>query len=105
LWGAGKSGILTASRGNSTGLRFAGPGGPAFIPGSLFVSVDLGQSIPQILLFVSADLIQPIPIMDNNGLLVSTGKPIIIDVGYCYQPTPILTPGILINHFFSSGGY
>jgi hypothetical protein len=64
LRGAGKLGSLTASRGNSMGLGFAGPGGPAFIPGSLFISADLGQPIPQILLFVSADLIQSIPIMD-----------------------------------------
>jgi hypothetical protein len=33
-------------QGNSLGLGFAGPGGPAFIPGSLFVSADLGQPIP-----------------------------------------------------------
>jgi hypothetical protein len=56
LWGAGKSGSLTASQGNSPGLGFAGPGGAEFIPGSFFISADLGQPIAQILLFVSADL-------------------------------------------------
>jgi hypothetical protein len=34
--------------------------------------------------------------------LVSAGKPTIIGVGYRYQPTPILTAGVLINRFSSS---
>jgi hypothetical protein len=51
-----KSGSLTASWGNSPGLGFAGLGGPEFIPGSFFVSADLGQPIPQILFIVSAHL-------------------------------------------------
>jgi hypothetical protein len=63
----GKSGSLTVSRGNSLGLGFAGPGGPEFIPGSFFISADLGHPMPQILLFVSADLGQPIPTNIHTG--------------------------------------
>jgi hypothetical protein len=51
---------LMVSRGNSPGLGFVGPGGPGFISGSLFVS-------PQILLFVSVDLGQPIPTISHTG--------------------------------------
>jgi hypothetical protein len=50
-----------------SGFGFAGPGGPAFIPGSLFVSADLGQPIPKILLFVSANLGQLIPTIIRIG--------------------------------------
>jgi hypothetical protein len=53
--------------GKFTGIRVCGAGGPAFIPGSLFVSADLGQPIPQILLFVSADLGQLIPTIIRIG--------------------------------------
>jgi hypothetical protein len=55
------------SWGNSPGLGFVGLGGPEFIPGSFSVSANLGQSIPQILLFVSGDLGQPIPTIIRIG--------------------------------------
>jgi hypothetical protein len=53
--------------GNSPGLGFVGPGGPAFILGLLFVSADLGQPITQILLFVLADLGQSIATIIRIG--------------------------------------
>jgi hypothetical protein len=36
----------------------------------------------------------------NNGLLVSGGKPTIIVIGYCYQPTPIIDPRCYNKLFF-----
>jgi hypothetical protein len=36
----------------------------------------------------------------NNGLLVSSGKPTIIGIGYCYQPTPIMDLRCYNKSFF-----
>jgi hypothetical protein len=36
----------------------------------------------------------------NNRLLVSGGKSIIIGIGYCYQPTPIMDPRCYNKSFF-----
>jgi hypothetical protein len=36
----------------------------------------------------------------NNGLLVSGGKSTIIDIGYCYQPTPIMDLRCYNKSFF-----
>jgi hypothetical protein len=45
-----------------TGARVLRRGVTYFIPGILFVSADIAQPLPNIIFIVSADVIQPIPI-------------------------------------------
>jgi hypothetical protein len=47
----------------STDARVLRQGVTHFIPGILFVSVDIAQPLPKILFVLSADAIQPIPII------------------------------------------
>jgi hypothetical protein len=60
---AEKFGSLTAGVFFLTGARVLRRGVTHFIPGILFVSADIAQPLPKILFIVSADVIQPIPII------------------------------------------
>jgi hypothetical protein len=67
-------------------------------------NIDVGplkRPIPKIMLIFSISRLKKV--VTNNLLLISTGKLIIIDIGYCYQPILIMDQRCYNKSFSISG--